>query len=263
MVSGVPNPNRGLDMKRSIWIAAAAAAATMAVPAASSASDDDIRQAGECTAASSSKIKVKPDDGGLEVEFEVDQNRNGRPVEGEDSRTAPTSSSATPPRPTPRAAPSRSSAGSATIPVATRSSASVATRRAASAASPGSPSKHRPSRLPTSDGSAGTLLSTANRRCGSGCDVIRLRLGALLRAIRERPSSRSAHSCSSGWRRVTAAGVGIQRKRSPWNPGWLSQRAPNSMTSTCQFFECISDQRRRRNCRCIRAVRSGCRHRGS
>jgi hypothetical protein len=64
-------------MRRSIWISAAAAVAALMLPAASPASDDDIRQGGECTGGSSSKIKVKPDDGRLEVEFEVDQNRNG------------------------------------------------------------------------------------------------------------------------------------------------------------------------------------------
>jgi hypothetical protein len=32
---------------------------------------------GTCTGGSSAKLKVKPDDGRLETEFEVDQNRNG------------------------------------------------------------------------------------------------------------------------------------------------------------------------------------------
>jgi hypothetical protein len=64
-------------MRRSIWISAAAAVTALILPAASPASDDDIRRGGECTGGSSSKIKVKPDDGRLEVEFEVDQNRNG------------------------------------------------------------------------------------------------------------------------------------------------------------------------------------------
>jgi hypothetical protein len=32
---------------------------------------------GSCTKSSSSKLKVKPDNGRLETEFEVDQNRNG------------------------------------------------------------------------------------------------------------------------------------------------------------------------------------------
>ena len=35
------------------------------------------RVAGECTGGATSKLKVKPDDGKLETEFEVDQNRNG------------------------------------------------------------------------------------------------------------------------------------------------------------------------------------------
>ena len=35
------------------------------------------RDAGKCTDGSTSKLKVKPDDGRLETEFEVDQNRNG------------------------------------------------------------------------------------------------------------------------------------------------------------------------------------------
>jgi hypothetical protein len=33
--------------------------------------------AGNCTKSSSSKLKVKPDNGRLETEFEVDQNKNG------------------------------------------------------------------------------------------------------------------------------------------------------------------------------------------
>lgn len=38
-----------------------------------------ITHAGVCTGASTSKIKIKPDDTGkIEVEFEVDQNRNNR-----------------------------------------------------------------------------------------------------------------------------------------------------------------------------------------
>jgi hypothetical protein len=64
-------------MNRITWISAAVAITALVVPAASSASGDDIRQAGECTGASSSKIKVKPDNGLIEVEFEVDQNRSG------------------------------------------------------------------------------------------------------------------------------------------------------------------------------------------
>ena len=39
--------------------------------------DDDKRVAGSCSGRATSKLKAKPDDGRLEAEFEVDQNRNG------------------------------------------------------------------------------------------------------------------------------------------------------------------------------------------
>jgi hypothetical protein len=38
---------------------------------------DDVRVTRTCTDGSTVKLKAKPDDGRLEVEFEVDQNRNG------------------------------------------------------------------------------------------------------------------------------------------------------------------------------------------
>ena len=57
---------------------AAAAVASLAVASGAAASGgDDIRNAGTCTDSSSSKIKVKPGDGRIEVEFEVDQNKTG------------------------------------------------------------------------------------------------------------------------------------------------------------------------------------------
>jgi hypothetical protein len=48
-----------------------------AAGAGAASSDDEIRNAGDCSGSSSSKIKVKPDDGRIEVEFEVDQNKSG------------------------------------------------------------------------------------------------------------------------------------------------------------------------------------------
>ena len=66
-------------MKRRLLIPAAAATALL-LPALSSGSggdDREVRKAGDCNGSSSSKIKVKEDDGRLEVEFEVDQNRDG------------------------------------------------------------------------------------------------------------------------------------------------------------------------------------------
>ena len=57
-------------------------AATALTPGAALAShggggDKDKRVTGKCTGSSTAKLKVKPDDGRLETEFEVDQNRNG------------------------------------------------------------------------------------------------------------------------------------------------------------------------------------------
>ena len=63
---------------RSVAIAVAALTAVIAAPAGV-AKDGDIRIAGSCTSAASSKLKLSAEDGGIEVEFEVDQNRNGVP----------------------------------------------------------------------------------------------------------------------------------------------------------------------------------------
>jgi hypothetical protein len=61
-------------------LAAIAAVAICAVPTAfaAPAKDGDIRVAGKCTQASSAKLKLSEENGRIEVEFEVDQNRVGR-----------------------------------------------------------------------------------------------------------------------------------------------------------------------------------------
>jgi hypothetical protein len=51
------------------------AAAVLA--ASAGAKDGDIEVAGTCTGRSDAELKLSPEDGGIEVEFEVDQNRNG------------------------------------------------------------------------------------------------------------------------------------------------------------------------------------------
>jgi hypothetical protein len=66
---------------RKTALMAAPAIALMALPGAALSSGGggpEVRNAGECSGSSTSKIKVKGDDGRLQVEFEVDQNRNGR-----------------------------------------------------------------------------------------------------------------------------------------------------------------------------------------
>ena len=63
-------------MKRLVLACAIGAAALVAIPA-TSAKDGDVLVRGTCTKASSSKLKLSEEDGRIEVEFEVDQNRNG------------------------------------------------------------------------------------------------------------------------------------------------------------------------------------------
>ncbi|HET9462190.1 MAG TPA: hypothetical protein VFO56_09660 [Gaiellaceae bacterium] len=58
-------------------VAVVAFALLLATASIASARDGDVRVAGTCSGASSTKIKLGPRDGRIEVEFEVDQNRNG------------------------------------------------------------------------------------------------------------------------------------------------------------------------------------------
>lgn len=62
-------------LKRLIPVAALATALVL-VPA-TSAKDGDVLVRGTCTGATTSKLKLSEEDGRIEVEFEVDQNRNG------------------------------------------------------------------------------------------------------------------------------------------------------------------------------------------
>jgi hypothetical protein len=54
------------------------ATALVAAPLAASAKDGDIINRGSCSARSDWKLKLSPENGRIEVEFEVDQNRNGQ-----------------------------------------------------------------------------------------------------------------------------------------------------------------------------------------
>jgi hypothetical protein len=51
--------------------------ALVSLAATATANDADVRKAGSCTGNTSAKIKLSPEDGGIETEFEVDQNRTG------------------------------------------------------------------------------------------------------------------------------------------------------------------------------------------
>jgi len=64
-------------MKRAIALTVAIVASlALAVPAAS-AGDGDVIRRGACSGASDWKLKLSPQDGRIEVEFEVDQNVSG------------------------------------------------------------------------------------------------------------------------------------------------------------------------------------------
>jgi hypothetical protein len=58
---------------------AVTAAALAVTPFASAKGGDGIRVRGVCTQSSTAKLKLSREDGRIEVEFEVDQNRNGIP----------------------------------------------------------------------------------------------------------------------------------------------------------------------------------------
>jgi hypothetical protein len=72
-------------MKNTLRVAIASAALLagptlvgLATPAAASGGSDAVIRTGNCSGAADWKLKAKPDDGRLEVEFEVDTNRNGQ-----------------------------------------------------------------------------------------------------------------------------------------------------------------------------------------
>jgi hypothetical protein len=54
-----------------------AALALLVAPGQASAKEGDVLVRGSCTSATTSKLKLSEEDGRIEVEFEVDQNRNG------------------------------------------------------------------------------------------------------------------------------------------------------------------------------------------
>ena len=64
-------------MKKLIPLTALVALLVGAAPSPGKDGDGRVIRTGDCSGASNWKLKAKPDDGRLEVEFDVDQNRNG------------------------------------------------------------------------------------------------------------------------------------------------------------------------------------------
>jgi hypothetical protein len=62
---------------RSLVLLTAACVLGLVLVQTTIAKDGDVLVRGVCTKASTSKLKLSPEDGAIEVEFEVDQNRNG------------------------------------------------------------------------------------------------------------------------------------------------------------------------------------------
>jgi hypothetical protein len=58
---------------------AVASAALVGAPSAFAKGGDGVTVKGSCTQGSTAKLKLKREDSGTEIEFEVDQNRNGVP----------------------------------------------------------------------------------------------------------------------------------------------------------------------------------------
>jgi hypothetical protein len=58
---------------------AVAGAALIGTPAASAKGGDPVKVRGTCTKSSSAKLKLSREDSGIQIEFEVDQNRNAVP----------------------------------------------------------------------------------------------------------------------------------------------------------------------------------------
>lgn len=65
-------------MKHIASIAAVAALASIALPAPALAKDGDVIRRGSCSASADWKLKASPEDGRIEVEGEVDSNKNGQ-----------------------------------------------------------------------------------------------------------------------------------------------------------------------------------------
>jgi hypothetical protein len=64
-------------MRKTIGTIAATAMGAAILASGAGAKDGDVLVAGTCTGPSDAKLKLSDEDGAIEVEFEVDQNRNG------------------------------------------------------------------------------------------------------------------------------------------------------------------------------------------
>jgi len=71
-------PTRTLGRRTALITTLLASAVLVAAPLGATAKDGDVIRTGSCSASTDWKLKLSPEDGRVEVEFEVDQNRNGQ-----------------------------------------------------------------------------------------------------------------------------------------------------------------------------------------
>jgi hypothetical protein len=65
-------------LRKALRIGLAGAMTALLLAAPAGAKDGDVIRRGSCSGATDWKLKLSPENGRIEVEFEVDQNRNGR-----------------------------------------------------------------------------------------------------------------------------------------------------------------------------------------
>jgi hypothetical protein len=68
----------GLGQRAALITTILASSLLVAAPLGTAAKDGDVIRTGNCSAATDWKLKLSPENGRIEVEFEVDQNRVGR-----------------------------------------------------------------------------------------------------------------------------------------------------------------------------------------
>lgn len=68
-----------VNRTKTAWVLLAGATAALALAGTAAAKDGDVRVQGRCTGASTAKLELSEENGRIEVEFEVDQNRGGVP----------------------------------------------------------------------------------------------------------------------------------------------------------------------------------------
>ena len=71
-------PTRTLGRRTALITTLLASAVLVAAPLGAAAKDGDVIRTGSCSASTDWKLKLSPENGRIEVEFEVDQNRNGQ-----------------------------------------------------------------------------------------------------------------------------------------------------------------------------------------